>query len=409
MKKPFLAQGNDRRLLSLLLVYGLGHSDVMATISSTENIALPTIAIAYIKQPEPLVQRLSSRPLRAKDSGEQGALLGLNDANTTGKFLNARLTLSRDSVDSTAQLLSLLKQYRDQGTAHFLLNVPHQTLLAAQQWAMLNNATLFNVARHHDALRQQRCSEATFHTIPSYAMKADALAQWLLMKRLTKVLVIVGDKTKDQQIVSAFNRAAKRYGLTILEQKKWDFNADLRRSAGAEMPLFTQTSRDYDVVFVADDAQDFAPYIPYNTFLPRPVVGSAGLEALSWHANIEQWGATQLQNRFNKRANRAMNEVDFAAYLAIRSIAVAFFALKSDDHHALRDYLRSGGFSLAAYLGRKLTFRPWSGQLRMPIALVHPQALISQSPQFGILHPTNELDSLGFDHQNSRCHLNKTL
>ena len=42
----------------------------------------------------------------------------------------------------------------------------------------------------------------------------------------------------------------------------------------------------------------------------------------------------------------------------------------------------------------------------MPIALVQPHGLVSQSPQAGILHPITELDTLGFDQQESHCNAN---
>ena len=66
-------------------------------------------------------------------------------------------------------------------------------------------------------------------------------------------------------------------------------------------------------------------------------------------------------------------------------------------------HLKSADFELAAYKGRKLSFRSWNGQLRMPMALVHPQGVVSQSPQVGFLHPKTDLDTLGFDQQESQC------
>ncbi len=137
--------------------------------------------------------------------------------------------------------------------------------------------------------------------------------------------------------------------------------------------------------------------------MPRPVIGSAGLEALSWHQVIEQWGAIQLQNRFQRLAKRPMNEMDFSAYLAVRSVAQALHKINAISPKELINYIRSPAFELAAYKGRKLSFRPWNGQLRMPMALIQPHALVSQSPQSGVLHPTTELDTLGFDFNESKC------
>ena len=46
-------------------------------------------------------------------------------------------------------------------------------------------------------------------------------------------------------------------------------------------------------------------------------------------------------------------------------------------------------------MGRKLSFREYNGQVRIPISLVQPRALISTSPQVGFLHPITDLDTLG--------------
>jgi len=292
-----------------------------------------------------------------------------------------------------------------QGINILLLNLPYDSLLSAQKWSRDKTITLINVATGHDDLRLSQCSASTFHTIASHNMKNDALAQWLLARRLTNILVVSGIHQQDLLLTKSFKRSAKRYGLNIVATKQWSFNADLRRSAAREMPLFTQTMRDYDAVFVADHIKDFAEYLPYNTYLPRPVVGSAGLEPLAWHPRIEQWGATQLQNRFRAHAGRSMNEIDYAAYLGVRAVALAFLHTKSTDNNDIITYLRSDEFSLAAYVGRKLTFRSWNQQLRMPIALTQPHALVSQSPQQGMIHPTNDLDTLGIDLAQSSCQL----
>jgi ABC transporter substrate binding protein (PQQ-dependent alcohol dehydrogenase system) len=87
-------------------------------------------------------------------------------------------------------------------------------------------------------------------------------------------------------------------------------------------------------------------------------------------------------------------------------VAQAVHMTKSTEVNALTTYISSSDFQLAAYKGRKLSFRAWNKQLRMPIALVQPHGLVSQSPQAGILHPTTELDTLGFDQQESQCNAN---
>lgn len=377
-------------------------------ISSTEAISSPiTLDISYVKlaqQQAPGVSTLFKKP---EDSGYMGAKLAISDSNTTGKFLQQHFTLNYFIATKTTQFLDYLEKEYQQGRRIFILQAPSAQLVQVDHWAKNKPVLLFNVSESADELRNSQCLPSVFHTIPSNAMKSDALAQWLLYRRMNKVLLIQGSKAEDLQLAKSFKRAAKRFGLKIIDEKQWDFNTDLRRSAQQEIPLFTQTVQDYDVVYVADKSKTFAEFLPFNTYLPRPVIGSAGLEALAWHSSIEQWGATQLQNRFMQMADRKMNEIDFAGYLAVRSVAQSVHKLHSNTSNKLIEYINSADFELAAYKGRKLSFRAWSRQLRMPLALVHPHALVSQSPQPGMLHPITELDTLGFDAQESQCELSR--
>ncbi len=137
--------------------------------------------------------------------------------------------------------------------------------------------------------------------------------------------------------------------------------------------------------------------ITFNTYYPRQVVGSGGLVANAWHPRIEQWGAKQLQQRFMTLHDRYIQHHDYDSYVAIRAIAYAVQQTASIDPSVLSPFLRGDKFQLAAYKGRKLTFRNYNGQLRMPIELTHPLGLVARSPQVGFMHPLSELDTLGFD------------
>ena len=44
------------------------------------------------------------------------------------------------------------------------------------------------------------------------------------------------------------------------------------------------------------------------------MVGTQGLIPTSWHRTHEQWGATQMQNRFRRNAGRWMTPVDYVEH-----------------------------------------------------------------------------------------------
>ena len=177
----------------------------------------------------------------------------------------------------------------------------------------------------------------------------------------------------------------------------------MRRTASQEIPLFTQSFGDYDAMILADEVHDFGRYVLYNAWQARPVTGSEGLSAVTWSPVIEQWGAAQLQSRFEKQHSREMTSLDYAAWAAVRTLGEAVTRTNDNDPKVLRDYIFSDAFELAGFKGRPLTYRGWNGQLRQPIAVVHPRAMVAQAPLEGFLHQTNELDSLGLDRPESKC------
>lgn len=355
--------------------------------------------LGYTPDPGPLLSNVIPEP---SDAGLRGAELAISDNNSTGRFLNQHYSLLSASGDSPQQLLAEARRLHDQGLRLFVVNAPAATL--RQLAGALPDSLLFNAGAADDELRASDCAPNVLHTLPSRLMLTDALTQFLVLRKWTHWLLIVGQRPEDQAYAAALRRSAKRFGATIIEEKAFTFANDQRRSAQADMPLFTQ-SGDYDVVLVADEHGDFGEYVPYNTWLPRPVAGTQGLVPTGWHKTVETYGAAQLQKRFEDYAKRWMNDRDFAAWIAVRSIASAVTRLRDADAMAIRALSLSPDLPLDGFKGYKLSYRTWDGQLRQPIPLVQPRALASTSPQEGFLHPDSELDSLGLDAAESRCNL----
>jgi len=353
--------------------------------------------LGYRPDPGPLLSNVIPEPA---DAGQRGAELAILDSNSTGAFLNQRYSLTTATVDTPDALLAAAQAQHAQGLRLFVVNAPAASL--RQLSAALPDSLLFNAGSPDDSLRSTACLGNVLHTLPSRAMLADALAQFLVVRKWQKALLIVGPTEDDQAYAAALRRAAKRFGVQWVAEKAWRFDNDQRRSAQADMPLFTQTA-EYDVVLVADERGDFGEYVPYQTWYPRPVAGTQGLTPTGWHKTVETYGAAQLQKRFEALAGRWMNDRDFAAWMAVRSLASAVSKLRQVEPMAIRQLEISEQLPLDGFKGRKLSYRPWNGQLRQPIPIVQPRALVSTSPQDGFLHPTNEMDSLGYDKPEVTC------
>ena len=258
-----------------------------------------------------------------------------------------------------------------------------------------------------DYLRGKACRSNVLHLLPSRAMRADALGQYLLKKKWSKWFLVVGTTQEDALYAQALRRAAKKFNHTIVQEKTWEHSFDARRTAQSDVAVFTQLDEDYDVLVVADEQGEFGEYLAYRTWVPRPVVGTQGLVATSWHPTHEQWGATQIQNRFKEKTGRWMQERDYGAYLAVRAIGEAATRTKSGQLKAIKDYLLSEQLALQGYKGVPLSFRPWDGQLRQPVLLAAPRSLVAVAPIEGFLHPKTELDTLGYDQPETECQVSE--
>lgn len=360
------------------------------------------VAIAYLERVRERPPTLSNLDPVPADEGLAGARLAVEDNATTGRFLGQDYRLIERVVEADGDWTAAAREVLA-GTPLVVVNAPADDLLVLADLAEAKGAVLLNAGAPDDALRGEGCRANVLHALPSRAMLADALAQFAGSKRWGDWALIVGPREGDGALAAALERSAAKFGLRLRDRLDWTFDADLRRSASAEVPLFTQDLRDHDVLVVADEANDFARYVLYNTWLPRPVAGSDGLVPAAWHAAVEQHGAAQLQSRFEALAGRDMRAVDYAAWVAARALGEAVTRTGSADPATLRDYMLGEAFELGGFKGRPLSFRPWNGQLRQPIPLAHEGAVVALAPLEGFLHPVNEMDTLGLDAPEAGC------
>lgn len=374
-------------------------------------ITAQTLPIGLLVLTEPSKPGRSNLDEPIRDLAVPGAHLGIADNNTTGRFTGQNYRLVVREVAAVDELPGAFHELVRQGLQHILLALPGAQIVALADLPAARSILLYNVAARDDALRATDCRGNVLHTVPNRAMLADALAQFLLRKGWKNWLLVIGPEPGDRLYADAIRRAAGRLGSKIVAQRNWDVLHNPHRTAQSEIPVLTQIethwfSNGYDVVVVADETAWFGEYLPYRTWLPRPVVGTQGLVATAWHRSLEQWGATQLQNRFRVLAGRWMTAPDYAAWAAVRAIGEAATRTKSFELSALRDYLLGEQFALAGFKGLPLSFRRWDHQLRQPVLLAADRALVDVAPIEGFLHPKTELDTLGYDEPEHLCHFN---
>jgi ABC transporter substrate binding protein (PQQ-dependent alcohol dehydrogenase system) len=343
-----------------------------------------------------------------RDEGVSGARLGIADNNTTGRFTGQTFELVERVVGREDSASGAVRTLAAGGIRMVVADLDGPALLEVASAAEAGDLLILNARSPDDGLREQDCRPNVLHTVPSRAMLADGLAQYLVTKRWRRWFLVVGRHPEDKLFAEALRRSAKRFGAEIALEKEWTFQpGNARTDTGhvnlqSEIPAFTQVA-DYDVLVVADEADEFGDFLPGRTARPRPVAGTQGLVATGWSPVSEQWGATQLQSRFEKLVGRRMGAVDYAAWVAVRAIGEAAIRAKSSDPATIGAYLRGPDVALAGFKGQGQTFRDWDGQMRQPILIAGPRLLVSVSPQSGFLHKGSELDTLGVDREESRC------
>jgi ABC transporter substrate binding protein (PQQ-dependent alcohol dehydrogenase system) len=386
------------------VVVGLSVLVTTALAADPVEIGIGYISRASVKPTLSLVEQ------PAENDGVAGARLAIEDNNTTGKFLNQHFTLDevrlRQGDDAAKAAVALADR-----NGFIIADLPADALLKAADAVRDLGTVLLNAGAIDDRLREENCRANVIHVAPTRSMLADGLAQYLVWKQWKRWMMVVGSHEEDKRYAEALRRAAARFGAKIVQERIFEDTGGARRTDSGvtliqrQMPVFTQQAPAYDVLVAADENEVFASYLPYRTWDPRPVAGSAGLVPKSWDAAQDQWGAVQMQNRFRKLNSRRMTALDMQAWTAARMIGEAVSRVNSGDHKTVLDFLKGPDFSIAAFKGQRLTLRAWNLQLRQPILLVDGRMVVSVSPQEGFLHQVSELDTLGVDRPETRCKL----
>jgi ABC transporter substrate binding protein (PQQ-dependent alcohol dehydrogenase system) len=326
-----------------------------------------------------------------------GLALAFEDAEFELDAAQVKIALARQPAASLDAARAAAVAAEKGGAAVLLVDLPTDWTLAV---ADAVKVPVLNLSDPADRLRQQDCRARLFHLMPSERMRSDAIAQTLVARRWTKLLLLTGPSPQDQQRGAAALASIKRYGLQVVTSKPFKLSADPRERDLAN-PLLLTAGSAYDAVWIVDSDGEFARALPYRTVLPRPVVGDAGLVALGWHAQLERFGAPQVSRRFAKAAKRPMTAQDWAAWMAGKALVAAATAAPKGPAAAWAKSLAST--PLDGSKGTSLTFRPWDGQLRQTMLLTDGQGVVAQAPIEGLLHPSNVLDTLGVDAPEKAC------
>jgi len=327
----------------------------------------------------------------------EGVQVALDEGGFELEAAGAAVALSPATAGSVESARAAAQAAEKAGAALILTDLPADWTLAVADAVKL---PVLNIGASDDSLRQQDCRPRLYHVLPSERMRADAIAQTLVSRKWSKLLLLLGPSPKDQQRAATAQASIKRYGLQVVASKPFKLSTDPRERDLAN-PLLLTAGSSYDAVWIVDSDGEFARGLPYRTVLPRPVVGDAGLVALAWHAQFERYGAPQVSRRFFKAAKRPMTDRDWAAWMAGKTLLALASASPKGPNSAWAQALAKT--SVDGSKGVGMSFRSWDGQLRQTMLLTDGQGVIAQAPIEGLLHPTDVLDTLGADAPEKLC------
>jgi ABC transporter substrate binding protein (PQQ-dependent alcohol dehydrogenase system) len=391
--------------LVLVVLLGLlgGLVGGLAVLAPAADRVLP---IGYLELTDD--PRYEDRHVAARFPGQpwgrpfDGARVAIEESDFAGAAVGLKFELRRAEADDVDGLVSALQKLQAAGTHFFLLDAPGEVVANVAQRTRGKDLLLFNLTALEDSLRQERCQPHVFHVAPSHSMLMDALGQFLVSKKWRQALVLKGPRPEDAAIHAAFERAAKRFGIKIVDTRSYVLGKDPRERGQNNVALLT-AGADHDVVVVVDADGEFARDVPYQTQRPRPVVGSAGLVPDWWNWAYERQGAPQLNNRFMRLAKRPMTGYDWSAWTGVKAIVETALRTQKTDTRAVAAYLTGDQVALDGFKGARQAFRPWDRQLRQALFLTTENWVVARAPLEGFLHAKNVLDTLGFDERDSRC------
>ena len=393
---------NLNRLLILFLSF-----QFLGTVLAASTVEVQSVTIGYaeiVDDPRYDEKRAYAR-IRVKphDRPVAGAEVAIRSSQIFARALNINFELNRIEAENATDLVERIT-YLNKNSAiqFFIVDADAEVLSFAANATTGMDLLLFNISEYSDQLRGSKCQAHMMHVIPSYAMLTDALNQYLAFKKWDNVLLLKGPESGDAAFAAAFTRSAKRFGINIDSVRDFVPGNDPRERDQNNLLLMTSGS-DAELVFVSDIEGEFGRYVPYQTQNPLPVLGTEGLQAGSWHWAWERHGAPQLNQRFERHAKRRMQGPDWAAWAAVKSIVESVLRTKSTEFETVGAYLRSNRLNLDAYKGNPVSYRSWDNQLRQPVLLHTYNAVTGRAPFRGFLHPTENMDSLGFDQGETRC------
>ena len=160
---------------------------LLFTAVSGTVLAQPSVVdIGYLALRPPRTTPLTLLDPPIADEGVQGARVALADNQTTGRFTKQDYALHEAVRPDEDGVLAAAREMLAAGRRMVVADLPAALLGRVAALPEADGAMFLNASTSDDGLRGSGCSPRVLHLAPSHAMLADALMQFLAVKRWRK-------------------------------------------------------------------------------------------------------------------------------------------------------------------------------------------------------------------------------
>lgn len=299
--------------------------------------------------------------------------MGAEEAAYNASLFGTELTHEAFVVESIADLSSAAQAAA--AAPCIIAHLPDAPAVVQALEATANTgALLFNTGAIADDLRGEGCHPRLFHVTASHAQRTDALAQWASDEGISSITLLTG--RSGDAVVTYAEAALRNTGITV---------AGITESPdeAGDGAVWVTPSAPPDVFEALRGGR-----LVLTPHLTPAASGVAHGPAL-WHAGLFKYGASQVSDRFQRRAEQPMGGTAYANWLAMQMAADALAQTDSTDPGVLRTHLRT----TTRFDGRKaapISFRSHSQQARHEMIILRPD---DEDPIAGPI-PTRMPDAL---------------
>ena len=162
---------------------------------------------------------------------QDGWSQGIDDTQFELDSTKTKITWTTQNMASLATAKSAAEQAEKAGHQALVVDLPANWVAAV---ASAVKIPVINVGASADSLRESQCQRQLLHTLPSERMRTDALAQAMVSRKWSQILLLTGTGPEDVIRAATAQASLQRYGLKVVAQRPFKQSADPReRDRGA--------------------------------------------------------------------------------------------------------------------------------------------------------------------------------